>query len=232
MSSDRDTHVVLTQCPACRTLFRLSEEERVACGGTVRCGHCGHVFQADVYRLGETDTKAPAGARRRPQPLLWGLANGLLVLGLLAQAAYWWRAQVVAIAPWHVRAERIVRHLGWTLPRPVDVGAFALRALHVSRGAKPGVLHIRGQLANDAGFPQTPPLLAVSLLDAEGDLLVRRLYRPQAYLVAGTTGDVSAHTRVDVRLDLRGPPTATAFRLGLYARGGTARPPVGPHAPE
>ncbi|MDA8389804.1 MAG: zinc-ribbon and DUF3426 domain-containing protein [Gammaproteobacteria bacterium] len=224
MSSDRDAHVVLTQCPACRTLFRLSEEERAACGGTVRCGHCGNVFQADVYRLGGPQEAVPAS--RRPRRALWGLAIAVLVAGLGGQAAYWWRADLVAIAPWHERAMRIVRRLGWTLPQPVDMGAFHIRALQVTKGREPGVLHIRGQLANDADFAQTPPLLAVSLLDSQGDLLVRRLYRPKAYLQNGQ-GDVTAHTRVDLRLDLRGPARATAFRVGIYARATAQKPPAG-----
>ncbi len=207
--------MILTQCPACRTLFRLSDEEQTACGGTVRCGHCGTVFQADVYRLGDAGAQEPPPARRRRGG--WVLAIVLLAIGLAGQAAYWWRAELVAVVPWHRQTVRLIERLGLSLPSPIDVDAFHIRGLDVAKGRVPGVVHIRGQLANDAGFSQTPPLLAVSLLDAQGDLLVRRILPPADYLVHAQRR-IGAHERAPIRLDLRGPQAAAAFRLGIYPR--------------
>ncbi len=41
-----------TQCPECETVFKLSAEVLRAAGGQVRCGKCGHVFNA-LARLAE-----------------------------------------------------------------------------------------------------------------------------------------------------------------------------------
>jgi len=35
-----------TQCPHCRTVFRISQEQLAAADGQVRCGHCREVFDA------------------------------------------------------------------------------------------------------------------------------------------------------------------------------------------
>ena len=46
----------VTQCPYCKTHFRLSQEQLSAAAGNVRCGACLKVFNA----LDNSDTKAPA----------------------------------------------------------------------------------------------------------------------------------------------------------------------------
>ncbi|MDH0098680.1 zinc-ribbon domain-containing protein, partial [Pseudomonas sp. GD04158] len=39
-----ESHV--TQCPHCRTSFRVSQAQLAAAHGAVRCGACLHVFNA------------------------------------------------------------------------------------------------------------------------------------------------------------------------------------------
>jgi len=46
----------VTQCPYCKTHFRLSQEQLSAAAGNVRCGACLKVFNA----LDNSDTKTPA----------------------------------------------------------------------------------------------------------------------------------------------------------------------------
>ncbi len=58
-----------TRCPQCQTIFKLSEAERTARGGLVRCGRCATVFQSNNTLLAElprketTDTPQPARVR-------------------------------------------------------------------------------------------------------------------------------------------------------------------------
>lgn len=42
---------MLTRCPACQTIFRLSAEQLSARAGKVRCGHCFHPFNAHEHEL-------------------------------------------------------------------------------------------------------------------------------------------------------------------------------------
>ena len=39
----------ITHCPACDTGFRITEAQLLEAEGSVRCGACGHVFQAEDY---------------------------------------------------------------------------------------------------------------------------------------------------------------------------------------
>lgn len=44
---------MLTQCPQCKTVFRLRKEQLGAAGGKVRCGQCHTVFDASRHLVGE-----------------------------------------------------------------------------------------------------------------------------------------------------------------------------------
>lgn len=52
---------MITRCPNCQTTFRISEEQRRAAGGQVRCGVCTRVFRADPLPVA-----AAPGADRQP----------------------------------------------------------------------------------------------------------------------------------------------------------------------
>lgn len=66
-----------TRCPECKTLFSLSDAQRKARGGLVRCGRCSAVFQSNDALLdrlpteddsGTSDTKVLAGKRTGGTP--------------------------------------------------------------------------------------------------------------------------------------------------------------------
>lgn len=51
-----------TQCPECKTIFRLSEEQLALAGGKVRCGHCLGVFTARDHEVDALPEPSPARA--------------------------------------------------------------------------------------------------------------------------------------------------------------------------
>lgn len=65
---------MLTRCPACQTVFRVTPEQLAARQGRVRCGHCLNAFDAGRHALAETpgaDLTAPptpAATESRPAP--------------------------------------------------------------------------------------------------------------------------------------------------------------------
>jgi predicted Zn finger-like uncharacterized protein len=61
---------MITQCPSCRTHFRVNAQQLAARAGQVRCGKCARVFDALEYL---TEEIAPA---RAPGPDAWFEANG------------------------------------------------------------------------------------------------------------------------------------------------------------
>lgn len=53
---------MLTRCPACQTVFRVSSEQLAARAGRVRCGHCLNAFNAEHNRVDDgPDTDRPPG---------------------------------------------------------------------------------------------------------------------------------------------------------------------------
>ena len=62
-----ESHV--TQCPHCRTSFRVSQAQLAAAHGVVRCGACLHVFNAAEQLFGPATTsaavKAPSAAAQQ-----------------------------------------------------------------------------------------------------------------------------------------------------------------------
>ncbi|MDG9924554.1 MULTISPECIES: DUF3426 domain-containing protein [unclassified Pseudomonas] len=68
------TDSFVTQCPHCRTSFRISRAQLGAAHGAVRCGACMRVFNAaqqllvDQNRVSKPTTPAPAAATPPPAP--------------------------------------------------------------------------------------------------------------------------------------------------------------------
>ena len=62
-----ESHV--TQCPNCRTSFRVSQAQLAAAHGAVRCGACLHVFNAAEQLFGpRAVAPAPAAAKTVSAP--------------------------------------------------------------------------------------------------------------------------------------------------------------------
>ncbi len=58
---------LITQCPHCDTLFRVTAEQLDSAGGKVRCSRCRRVFNARGY-LKENASRGPTANARAPQP--------------------------------------------------------------------------------------------------------------------------------------------------------------------
>ena len=211
----RPALMILTQCPSCRTLFRVDNEALAACGGAVRCGQCAAVFQADVYRLdgGAINAAEPSPAR------LWPLTVAALLLALLlaAQGLYAARAPLARLALTRpmIQALRRTITLPWGLPHPAALERFHLLAARVTQGAD-GVLRIRAQLQNAATFRQSLPFLGVTLRSSRGRVVARAhfparvfLRRPRPTLAPGAVAAV--------RLGLRVPARVRSWKLALLA---------------
>lgn len=120
---------LVTQCPACKTRFRVSARELAACDGQVRCGRCGAVFdgRATLEPEARHSGAPPAGVREPgasaaatlaappPPPAAaaeraparagrrsgrWWSAASLLALAVLAgQLVHFYRAEIAARYP-------------------------------------------------------------------------------------------------------------------------------------
>lgn len=60
--------MLLTRCPHCATVFRVSDEQLAARNGRVRCGQCRAAFDASEQLLPDTVPTAPSVAPVSPPP--------------------------------------------------------------------------------------------------------------------------------------------------------------------
>ena len=207
--------MILTQCPSCRTLFRLDEAGLDACGGAVRCGQCGAVFQAEVYRINEGEA---AAARSAPRPhRRWPLVSlaALLGLTLAAQVLYLTRNDVASLRFMHPAVHALCGQGRCRLRHPTALMDYRLSDPQVDLGAKSGLLHIRAKLINGAAFRQSLPLLSVTILGPSHTILARANYDEKAYLRHPQTS-LKAHEAAGIRLLLHIPANASGYRLALF----------------
>ena len=205
--------MILTQCPSCRTLFKVDSKALEACGGAVRCGQCAAVFQADVYRL-EGDAAADTG---RSPARTWPLAIAALLLAgaLGAQGLYAARAPLARRALTRPVIEALCRAVPCDLAHPAALDRFHLRAARVTQGTG-GALRIRAQLQNAAGFRQSLPFLEVTLRSARGRIIARAHFPARVFL-RRLRPTLAPGESAAVRLDLRVPARATSWQLALLA---------------
>jgi predicted Zn finger-like uncharacterized protein len=208
--------MILTQCPSCRTLFRVEGEALEVCGGAVRCGECGAVFQADVYRLDEAAGETASSTRRRRWP--FAVAAGLLAAGLAVQALYAARQPLARIAMTRPVIHVVCRALACGLAHPAAPGRFRLLAPEVRLIGASHVLRIRARLENTADFRQTVPHLAVTLLDARGARIARAGF-PASTFLHHPRPALGPGGQARVRLTLRIPAQAAGYKLTLFSTG-------------
>jgi predicted Zn finger-like uncharacterized protein len=193
---------MLTRCPHCRSLFRITSEQLALAKGTARCGHCNTLFYAarkqqtpsalqpwptaqEWLKHPQTEPfhpskSTPSGAGAR---LAWGSAGLLLGLSLLAQFA-WWDREALSNTPLGEKiAQRLCAHLPCHLqpPRAPDSIVVLQRELDLME-TPPNALRLRFLMENQHQRAQVYPLIELSLLDRSGSLLGKRRFAAEQYL--------------------------------------------------
>ena len=102
---------LITRCPACATMFRVTDEQLDIAQGWVRCGQCGEVFEACLHLVEPLEAEAEAEAvaessetpevsfvRAAQRKAFWQSSTArtllaLICLALLAALALQWVAR-------------------------------------------------------------------------------------------------------------------------------------------
>ncbi|MEO7725670.1 MAG: zinc-ribbon and DUF3426 domain-containing protein [Burkholderiales bacterium] len=159
-------------------------------------------------------------ARRRSGG--WAFGSLLLVLGLAAQGAYFFRSDIAASVP-EARSplSRMCEVLRCTValpqkPRQISIEASDMQA---TDPANPGVIALTATLRNHATIELGYPALDVVLTNTKEHTVARRVFLPAEYLVPGKDArSIAPNAEVTVRLDLEtGDLGAAGFRLDLIA---------------
>ena len=141
----------ITHCPACQTQFVVTEEQLNQHDGTVRCGHCLHVFNAaeQLVKTEESNTKelntkvlatnvaeievqadqydylavqaTPVLSTKKSPVLLWILL-ALMFLMAIAQSVYFLRHQIAMYYP-NIKPDlvRICEKIGCSIDLPKKI---------------------------------------------------------------------------------------------------------------
>ena len=153
----------------------------------------------------------------------WAFGVLLMMVGLVAQGAYFYRSDIVASLPEsRPYFARMCELLRCTValpqrPRQISIEASDMQA---PDPANPGVIALTATLRNHATTELGYPALDVVLTNAKDHTVARRIFLPAEYLAAGkdVRSGIAANAEVTVRLDLDiGELGAAGFRLDLIA---------------
>ena len=173
---------------------------------------------ADAFDFGPAaNVHAIERGRRWP----WILGALLLVLALLAQAAYHYRSAIIVLFP-EVKpyAAMACVKLGCDLPLPRRIELLSIEASDLQADTNnPNVMVLSATLKNRAIFEQQLPLLELTLTDAQDQPVVRRVLTPSDYLgkIAGAKSGFAANTEIAIKVFIEGSQVkATGYRLYLF----------------
>jgi len=159
-----------------------------------------------------------------PRRWLWGLAALFAAIGIAAQAAYHFRAEIAAGAPQTRDTLRaLCRPLGCEVPLPRRAELMSIDSSELQADSRrEGVIVLNAVIRTRARFPQDYPALELTLTD-EGDRpVLRRVLAPDDYLERGKSADLVRHgiaggTEAALRVHLDTSRTrATGYRLYLF----------------
>ena len=172
----------------------------------------------DSFDFGPIAAAGPVEqARRWP----WLLGALLLLLALLAQAAYHYRSAIVVLVPEaKPYAVALCATLGCELPLPRRIELMSIEASDLQADTtNPDVMVLTATLKNRATFEQQLPALELTLTDAQDQQVVRRVLAPQDYLgkAANAQAGFAANAEIAIKVFIEGSQVkATGYRLYLF----------------
>lgn len=226
-------------CPQCGNRFdgvaALLDEPMgglEASGGRARLG-MGQRGPANGTRAsaagpGAQRAAAPAGPAR-PQPraraatqsagsesrVFWGLVMLALALALVAQAAWWQRADLLRDPQTRHWLSLLCAGLGCQVPAPRLPGSLEMLEPTLTPDPDSGALVLRLSVRNGSILDQPPPLIDLELFDQQGDLAAARRFPSADYAPDGQPLMAPGETR-NLSLAIARPKTETSgFKVRL-----------------
>lgn len=221
---------MMTRCPSCSTVFRVTEQQLGAREGRVRCGRCDTLFDA-IATLGPDPVTRPPQEKPSPptsgsmavllgtekdssfdfgppapRPLsqLWWMGSVLLLLALLLQGAYRYRGELAVLVPEAKPVlERICVELACDIPLPRRAELLSIESSDLQAdGSHSNVMVLTATLRNRAAFVQAFPALELALTNADGQTVARRVLLPKDYVAPPARSDAgfAAGTELQIRV--------------------------------
>lgn len=150
----------------------------------------------------------------------WSLGILAAVLALLAQTVIFYGADLVRNAPvLRATVALVCRGLPCQRLAPIDMHRLDLVETQVTPHPRyDRALRVRATIVNRADRAQPYPLLEVTLMDSQGNVVARRAYSPRDYLgnPQAIADGLPPQVAVTVQLDITSPgPQASGFEILL-----------------
>lgn len=164
---------------------------------------------------------AAADSAKQVRGRSWMLGALLLLLILLAQGAYHYRSDLVALFPeLKPHATALCAILGCDLPLTRRIELMSIEASDLQADTeKPNIMVLSATLKNRAAFDQQLPSLELTLTDAQDQPVVRRVLAPRDYGGKGVNiqAGFAANTEIAIKVFIEGSQVkATGYRLYLF----------------
>ena len=215
---------LVTRCPNCTSVFKVTPQHLQMQEGNVRCGHCLQIFnsfsdlatlqeevdadkplelsieseeakrdtQNEVLAAEVLDTTKAGGqdsytfdAIQLPRvSRVWGLINICILVILVGQAIYLYRAELSIFSP-SVRPylEQYCEILNCKIPILQQTKLLSIESSDMQKeAAQEGVATLIVMIRNQATFPQLFPSLELTLTDTKDKALASRIFSPGEYL--------------------------------------------------
>jgi len=156
--------------------------------------------------------------RRRASRAAW-LVAALLALALFGQALVAWRDTIAVRLPAAAPAlARLIEPLGLTLEPPRTLSAVTIESFELQASGAPGRLVLSALIRNAADHPVRWPAMELTLTDAAGEVLVRKVLDPQDFLdAAEASHGMAPRSEHSLRLELSHAGTApSGYAVSLF----------------
>ncbi|MGR8935872.1 MAG: zinc-ribbon and DUF3426 domain-containing protein [Gammaproteobacteria bacterium] len=206
-----------TQCPECRTAYRLKAAQLRKTRGIFRCKKCLARFDALQLISEKAPKKNPSmpffppsqlfseqPKSVTPPPAFWfaGLIVALIVLS--GQFFYFESRNLMQNALLRPSLERICTTLHCRLPAYRHVGELQILKSTFRLEANQNY-HLQAAIANRSDFAQAYPRLKLTLTDYAGDRYAARIFTPQQYLSQQTQALLASGATLEIALDIAAP---------------------------
>ncbi len=188
--------------------------------------HAPHnnAFGNDALEDDAAESYAFDAAPSRKNSAGWGFASLLLLVVLAAQAIYFYRAELSAIAPGaKPYLEQYCELLQCTIPLPQNAELLSIESSEMRANTQhAGVVTLIAIVRNHAPYPQAFPLFELTLTGPQDQSLARHVFGPAAYLGGDMdpAGTIAPDNEFNVKLQLdSGDLNAAGYRLFLFYPG-------------
>lgn len=238
---------LVTRCPNCTSVFKVTPQHLQAQEGNVRCGSCLQIFnsfsdlatlqeKADIDNSLELSIENKEAKRDTPNEVLatevsdatkaggqdsytfdaikpprvsrvWGLINLCILVTLIGQAIYLYRAELSNFSPsTRPYLEQYCEILNCKIPISQQTELLSIESSDMQKEAtQQGVATLIVMIRNQATFPQLFPSLELTLTDTKDKALASRIFSPGEYLeknsylsdVIGPNKEVSVTLKID-----------------------------------